>query len=110
MRELSDYNFPPTRYLSLKLTFPEDRASSRFGRAGVTEGLEHGLPPCRSIAPPLGFQDQGAAVSVADHHTVHHVVELAAVATALAQIADNLFGFTAILGVLKHKKDKIYIS
>lgn len=83
------------------LTFPEGRTSAVLLGAGVTEGLEHRLPPRRGVAPALGLQDEGAAVGVADHHTVHHMVELTAISTALAQVTHYLLSFTAVLRILQ---------
>lgn len=68
--------------------------------AGLADGPEHGLPAARGVAPVLRLQDQRALRAVGDHEAVHHVVELAAIATALVDVTHEFLGFAAVLRVL----------
>ena len=77
------------------------RGHARAVRAGLAEGQEHGLPAPRGIAPVLGLQDEGALGAVGDHEAVDHMVQLAAVATPLVDVAHQLLGFAAVCGVLE---------
>lgn len=68
--------------------------------AGLADGPEHGLPAAGGVAPVLRLQDERALRAVRDHEAVHHVVKLAAVATALVDVAHKFLRFAAILRVL----------
>ena len=71
--------------------------------AGVADGQEDGLPAAGGVAPVVRLQDEGALRAVGDHEAVYHVVQLAAVATALIDVAHQLARLTAVRRVLERR-------
>lgn len=76
---------------------------ARAVRAGVADGQEDGLPAAGGVAPVVRLQDERALGAVGDHEAVDHVVELAAVAAALVDVAHQLPCLTAVRGILEER-------
>jgi hypothetical protein len=74
--------------------------------ACLTDWEEDGLPAARGVAPVLGLEDEGTLGAVRDHEAVDHVVQLAAVATALVDVTHQLPGLGAVLGVLEGRREE----
>ena len=74
--------------------------------AGLADGLEDRLPAPAGVAPVLRLQDERALRAVGDHEAVDHVVQLAAVATALVDVTHQLTGLTAVRRVLDGKRQR----
>lgn len=72
--------------------------------AGVADGQEDGLPAAGGVAPVVRLQDERALSAVSDHEAVDDMVELAAVTTALVDVAHQLSRLTAVCGVLGGNK------
>lgn len=68
--------------------------------AGITDGLEDGLPAAGGVAPVLRLQYECALCAVSDHEAVDYMVQLAAVPTALIDVAHQLPRLTAVRRVL----------
>lgn len=79
---------------------------TRSLRAGVADGQEDGLPAAGGVAPVVRLQDEGALGAVSDHEAVHHMMELAAKATALIDVAHQLPRLAAVWRVLERGKGK----
>lgn len=56
-------------------------------RAGVADGQKDCLPAAGGVAPVVRLQDERALGAVGDHEAVDDVVELAAIAAALVDVA-----------------------
>lgn len=76
---------------------------ARAVRTGVADGQEDGLPAAGGVAPVVRLQDERALGAVGDHEAVDHVVELAAVAAALVDVAHQLPRLTAVRGILEER-------
>ena len=68
--------------------------------ARVTDGEEDRLPAAGGVAPVVRLEDERALGAVSDHEAVDDVVELAAITTALIDVAHQLSRLTAVWGVL----------
>ena len=82
------------------LTSPVHRWT-RHLLAGFGERHEDRIPTLGGVTPPLGLQHQGALHGVGHHQAVGDVVELAAKAAALLQVAQHQLGTVAVFGVLQ---------
>lgn len=71
--------------------------------ATVTDRKEDTLPATGGVAPVVGLQDECPLGAVRDHEAVDDVMELAAVAAALINVAHQLPGLTAVRRVLGGK-------
>lgn len=78
--------------------------------AGVTDGQEDGFPAAGGVAPVVRLQDEGALGAIRDHEAVDDVVELAAITTALIDVAHQLSGLAAVWRVLREgRKDGVLL-
>lgn len=73
---------------------------SRAVRAGVADGQKDRLPPAGSVAPVVRLQDECSLSAVGNHEAVDNVMELAAVATALVDVAHKLLRLAAVRRIL----------
>ena len=69
--------------------------------AGLGERLEDLLPAAGGVPPAAGLEHQRALRPVRDDETVHEVVDLTPVATALVQVTHQLLRTRTVLGVLQ---------
>lgn len=86
------------------LTGPVSGGGSGAVGAGNADGLEDGLPAAGGVAPVLRLQYERALSAVSDHEAVDHMVQLAAVPTALIDVAHQLPRLTAVRRVLEEKQ------
>ena len=56
----------------------------------------------------MGLQDERALRAVRDHEAVHHVVQLAAITTALIDVTHQLSRLTAVWRVLGGKEGGMF--
>lgn len=82
------------------LTCPVSVGCSCSLSAGIAQWSEHGLPPIRSITPAVGLEYKCALGAVCNHEAVNHMVQLAAVTTALINVTHQLARFTAVWRIL----------
>lgn len=90
-------------------TRPVSGGGSGAVSAGVADGQEDGLPAAGGVAPVVGLQDERALGAVSNHEAVDDMVELAAISTALIDVAHQLSRLTAVWGVLgggERERDK----
>lgn len=88
------------------LTRPVSGGGARSLRAGVADGQEDGLPAAGGVAPVVRLQDERALGAVSDHEAVHHMMELAAEAAALVDVAHQLPRLAAVRRVLEGGKEE----
>lgn len=86
------------------LTRPVSCGGARSLRAGVADGQKDGLPAAGGVAPVVRLQDERALGAVSNHEAVHHMMELAAKATALIDVAHQLPRLAAVRRILEQKK------
>lgn len=68
--------------------------------AGIAQRSEHRLPPIRGITPAVGLKDKCALGAVRNHEAVNHMVQLAAITTALINVTHQLARLTAVWRIL----------
>ena len=67
----------------MSFTWPMGMCVSCWVDAGVTERLEHILPPGLVVPPPSGLEDKGAFGAVRNDEAVHYMMDLAPITTTL---------------------------